>query len=310
MTPSDERSRQSRGREHAVEASVSPRGPDGPSVSPACSGPRLCCPPTDEFLRAAADLGVEFEPGDLDRLAGFLAILLDANARTNLTAITDPAEAWLRHILDALTLLPMLAELSDGARVIDVGSGGGLPALPLAIVSPRLEFTLLEATGKKVAFLREAIADLGLGNARVIQARAEQAGQDRGARNPDGTRSGGLREAFDAVTARAVGRLAVVAELTVPLAKPSGLVLLVKGRRADEELAEAAEALAILGARHAGTVDTPTGRVVVLEKSCLTPRTYPRRDGDPKRAPLGVARSSGSARGRGGPASESRGDPA
>lgn len=250
--------------------------------------------PTPEFLAAASELGIEFEPGDLDRLARFLALLLDANTRTNLTAITDPGEAWTRHILDALTLLPMLAELPadrpEPPHVLDVGSGGGLPAIPLAIVCPHLRFTLLEATGKKADFLRAAIADLGLPNASVLQARAEAAGQDRGERTPDGSRQAALRESFDAVTARAVGRLAVVAELTVPFAKPGGLILLVKGQKADEELDEARPALALLGAAHAGTVDTPTGRIVVLEKTTRTPRTYPRRDGEPKRTPLGVSR--------------------
>lgn len=249
---------------------------------------RLTAP--ESFLTAAAGLGIEFDVGDLDRLGRFLALLLEANTRTNLTAITDPEEAWLKHILDALTLLPMLAELPEGAGVLDVGSGGGVPAIPLAIVCPRLRFTLLEATGKKADFLRAAAADLGLDGVGVLQERAERAGQDRGRREPSGERAGCLRGAFDAVTARAVGRLAVVAELTVPFARVGGLVLLVKGQRADEELAEAAEALSLLGAAHAGTVDTPTGRIVVLEKMRETPRTYPRRDGEPKRAPLGVGR--------------------
>jgi len=268
-------------------------GLSSPPPTPPQQGGGLGSPrPTPEFLAAAASLGIEFEPGDLERLGRFLGLLLDANTRTNLTAITDPAEAWVRHILDALTLLPMLAELPEGARVLDIGAGGGVPALPLAIVCPHLDFTLLEATGKKADFLRRTIPALGLRNARVVQARAEAAGQDRGGRQPDGSRSGALREAFDAVTARAVGRLEVVSVLTVPFAKQGGLVLLVKGRQAEEELAEAAEALRLLGAVHAGTVDTPTGRVVVLEKRILTPRTYPRRDGEPKRAPLGVSRRS------------------
>jgi 16S rRNA (guanine527-N7)-methyltransferase len=244
--------------------------------------------PPPSFVVAAGELGVEFEPGDLQRLGTFLALLLEANKTTNLTAIRDPDEAWTKHILDALTLLPTLAELPQGASVLDVGSGGGVPALPLAIVCPQLQFTLLEATGKKVEFLRRAIDTLGLANATVVQERAEQAGQDRGQREAVGGRAGGMREAFDAVSARAVGRLAVVAELTVPFAKLGGLVLLVKGRQANEELAEGAKAVELLGASHAGTVDTPTGRIVVLEKVRPTPRTYPRRDGEPKRAPLGA----------------------
>jgi 16S rRNA (guanine527-N7)-methyltransferase len=217
-------------------------------------------------------------------------MLLKANDAVNLTAVTDAQDAWSKHILDSLTLLPMLADLPEGAKVIDVGSGGGLPGLPVAIVMPHLAFTLLEATGKKVEFLRAAAAALGLKKITVIQGRAEQMGQDRGERSATG-RDGGHREAYDAVTARAVGRLAVLAELTVPFAKAEGgLVLLIKGQKADDELAEAAEALHELKAVHAATVNTPTGRVVVLEKRSATPKMYPRRDGEPAKAPIGARR--------------------
>lgn len=239
----------------------------------------------EEFLRSARDLGVEFEADDIQRLERFLSLLLDTNRTMNLTSIRDPHEAWMRHILDAMTLLPMLAELPEGARVIDVGSGGGLPGIPLACVLPSLRFTLLEATGKKADFLERAIETLGLSNCDVLRARAEQAGQDRGRRTEQG-REGGHRERYDAAIARAVGRLNVVAELCVPLVRVGGPVFLVKGQKADEELEEASGALKTLLVRHAGTVDTPTGRIVVLEKAMPTPRAYPRRDGEPKRAPL------------------------
>lgn len=247
-------------------------------------------PPPPSFLRAAERQGIEFDPGDLDRLGLYLALLLEANRSFNLTSITDPDAAWERHVLDSLTLLPLLAELPDGARVIDVGSGGGVPGIPLAITMPRVCFTLLEATGKKAAFLSRTVAALGLTNVEVVHDRAERAGRDRGrlVPGPAGSRSPGRREAYDAVVARAVGRLATIAELCAPLAKVGGRVLLIKGQRADEELAEAAPALHLLRLEPAGMIDTPTGRIVVLAKHVPTPRAYPRADGEPARSPLGL----------------------
>lgn len=241
--------------------------------------------PTPEFLDAAAKLGLEFDAGDVERLGLYLSLLFSANESLNLTAVTDKAQAWTRHILDSLTLLPILAELPDQARVIDVGSGAGLPGLPLAIAMPHLRFSLLEATQKKADFLRSLVGTLSLANVEVLADRAERAAHDRGERTTSG-RAGGHREQYDAAIARAVGPLAVVAELTAPFAKVGGQVLLIKGQKAEEELASAKRALHELHVVHSGTVDTPTGRIVVLEKPSATPRTYPRADGEPKRSPL------------------------
>ena len=271
-----------RERRGSAPASHDPSAPPSGCLQP--------LPPPDHFLEQATALNIIFEPGEVGRLGLFLALLLDANRSFNLTAIRDSDEAWTRHILDSLTLLPLLADLEDGARIIDVGSGGGLPGIPLAIVLPRLRLTLLEATGKKAAFLQRTAGQLGLANVEFVNDRAERAGQDRGGTSAAGSRrgegGGGHREAYDAVTARALGKLATGAELTVPLARVGGRVLLVKGQRAEEELAEAASALHLLKVVHVGTHDTPTGRIVVLEKHARTPRMYPRRDGEPKRSPL------------------------
>lgn len=249
--------------------------------------------PTPQFIDAAATLGIEFDGGDLERLGSYLELLLETNKTTNLTAIREPEAAWMRHILDSLTLLPALSDLPEGATVIDVGSGGGLPGMPLAITMPHLRFTLLEATGKKAVFLRTTARSLGLSNVAILCERAEKAAHDRGERTGEG-RQGGHREAYDAVVARAVGRLVSLAEITVPFAKaPSeghagGEILLIKGQQADEELEESKAALHALKAVHLRTFDTPTGRVIVLGKGAATPKLYPRRDGEPKRAPLGV----------------------
>lgn len=242
-------------------------------------------PPTDEFTSECAKAGIELEPGEPERLQKFLDLLYEANETTNLTAIKDEREAWMKHIFDALTLLPVIAEAQSAGEhlaVCDVGSGGGVPAIPLAIVCPDARFTLLEATGRKVELLRQFAQELGLENVTVINGRAEQVGAF-------GT--GDLRDAFDLVTARALGRIAVASELCVPLAREGGIVALIKGQKAEEELEEAKSALYMLHAVPTGTIDTPTGKIVILEKTRRTPKTYPRRDGEPKRVPLGVKKS-------------------
>lgn len=240
--------------------------------------------PSPRFVNDAADLGIEFERGDIEKLGRYLALLLAANKRFNLTAITDPDEAWTRHIFDSLTLVPFIVSIRENSagvspmRVIDIGSGGGLPGIPLAIALHDVEFTLVEATGKKARFLEEMAKSLGLANVKVVNDRAEVIGQDH--KNH--------REQYDVVIARAVGRLAVLLELTVPLAKVEGFVLAMKGEKAAEEIAEAKQALHLLHAHVVETMKTPTGALVIVQKQRKTPRAYPRGPGEPKRAPLGT----------------------
>jgi 16S rRNA (guanine527-N7)-methyltransferase len=233
------------------------------------------------------EAGIVFDDGDVERLGHFLAMLLHANTRMNLTAIRDEEAAWDKHIFDALTLVPLLSDLEPESTIIDIGSGGGLPGIPLAIVMPNLWFTMMDATAKKIAYIDQAIDALGLKNARAVCARAEQLGHDRGEKTGNG-RVGAHREHYDVVLARGVGQIAMLAELTVPFAKVGGLVLMTKGQKAEEELEDAKQGLYMLHASHAGTIETPTGKVVVLEKARRTPRDYPRGDGEPKRSPLGV----------------------
>lgn len=210
-------------------------------------------PPVDLAERASA-LGAPLSVETIAKLGDYLGRLLAMNEQMNLTAIKDPAGAWERHALDALTLLAPLAEIPAGGRLVDVGSGGGIPGLVLAIARPDLAITLVEATQKKAAFLSAVASALELTNVTVVPERAEQLTRTE------------LRGAFDAVTARAVARLVALAPLVLPFARPGGLVLLIKGQRADEELAEAGAALARHGGRHERTFETPTGRVVTIRR--------------------------------------------
>ncbi len=230
--------------------------------------------PPPDFIPSLSALGVELSDATLDKLGAYLDKLLVANLSFNLTTVTELNEAWMRHLFDSLTLVPALAGLAPGSRVADVGSGGGLPGLPLAIALPQLSFTLLEATGKKAQFLESTANALGLGNVRVVQDRAETFGQGAG------------RAAFDAVTARAVSRMPVLLELSLPLLRVGGELVAIKGEQAEDEVAEAKRALQILSGQVLALTRTPTGTVVRVRKLAETRAKYPRRPGEPKKNPL------------------------
>ena len=210
--------------------------------------------PPAGFEARLLGIGARIGAPEMDLLGDYLGLLLAMNDLLNLTAIVLPDAAWERHILDALSLLPELASIPPGARVADLGSGGGVPALPLALTRRDLDFTLIESTQKKCAFLEDAASMLGLTNVRVVALRAETAAR------------GELRASFAAVTARAVAPLERLVPLAAPLCAPGGRMLLIKGQRADDELHAAKAALVQTGARHIATRPTPTGRIVVLEK--------------------------------------------
>ena len=237
------------------------------------SSPMLVPPPS--FFEAASELGLEFEPRELELLGTWLTMLEEANQRMNLTRITDPEAAWHRHVLDSLTLLPILHSIEPGS-LLDVGSGGGAPGIPLAITLPNVRFGLVDSVGKKARFLQEVVQRLELPSVQVFNDRAEQLA----------TLGSSQRESWDVVCARAVGRLPVLLELTIPFLREGGLLFAIKGEQAQSEIDESRGALHALHSRVIDTVRTPTGTVVVVEKSRKTPRRYPRKPGEPTRAPL------------------------
>jgi len=207
------------------------------------------------LVERLAALGAHVRVGCLATVGDYLARLLAMNEEMNLTAITDPSIAWERHALDALSLMPHLADVPAGGRFVDIGSGGGVPGIPLAIARPDLHVTLIEATQKKARFLAAVSDDLGLSNVTVHAERAEELA------------TGPLGGRFDVVTARAVARLARLVPLVVPFARVGGRLLLIKGQRVEEELQEAKDALAAHHVRHEATIATPTGRIVILVRA-------------------------------------------
>ena len=230
----------------------------------------------DTVNSLAEQYGLELTAEDVRRLGRFLDLLFEANMRMNLTRITDREHAWGRHVLDSLSLLPYL-DASGAQNMLDLGAGGGFPGIPLAIVRPELSVTLLEATGKKARFLADTATTLGLEHVTVLSERAETLG------SPDG----GGRFAWDVVTARAVGPMRVLLELSLPLVVEGGYLLAIKGERASEEIEAASAAFRTLRASVESTRRTPSGTIVVVRREGPIPRMYPRRPGEPAHAPIG-----------------------
>jgi 16S rRNA (guanine527-N7)-methyltransferase len=219
--------------------------------------------PCDDAARALLDsIGVELDSVEEDQLARYLGMLFFANERFNLTRI-DRESAWTRHVVDSLTLLAPLASLENAQRAIDIGSGGGLPAIPLAITRPDISFTLLEATAKKARFLQAVARKLGLANVTVVNDRAEKAARTA------------MRESFDVATSRAVGALSDLAMMSIPFLRIGGVMLAIKGERAGEEIAAAKQALYELHSAVAGEMRGQTNTVVAIEKQRKTPAKFP-----------------------------------
>ena len=234
-----------------------------------------------KLLEQTAAWEIALDTHTRQRLERYLAFLYEANQRVNLTRV--PAEQAVgRHLLDSLCLLAVYTP-PEGARVLDIGSGAGLPGIPLAVARPDLQLTLLDSHGKTVQFLREACAALEL-SATVVQARAEE-----WAHNPD------AREQFDLAVARAVAKMPILTELITPFLKVGGVGLALKSAGENDEILSAAPAAHALGATlelRAVSFETEQGTVSraigLLRKERPTPKSYPRAWKQILSRPLGV----------------------
>lgn len=218
--------------------------------------------------------------GFADAIERYVALLLAANARLNLTRIVEPADVARLHLLDAMAALPILDEVAP-VRALDLGSGGGVPGIPLALARPGVAWCLVDSARKKADALRSIADALDLASATVVAERAEVLGRDPA-----------HREAYDVVSARACAALPVLAEYALPLLSVGGLLVAWKGPVADHELRAGSAAATKLGGsqaevRPAGTAALGDHRFVLIRKVAPTPERYPRRPGQPSRRPLG-----------------------
>ena len=219
-------------------------------------------------------LGLTLEDKTCDTLCAFGQAVVEQNKVMNLTAITEPDQVAKLHLLDSLSLLTL--EDLKGKKLIDVGCGAGFPGVPVKIACPEVKLTLLDSLGKRMNWLETVLPQLGV-EAECVTARAEEAVAQR-------------REAYDIATSRAVARLNILLELTAPYVKVGGAVLAMKGMAAQEELAEAKNAIRRLGLRlekvQEFPVDGTAHTVIVLRKVAPTPPQYPRRYAKIKQSPL------------------------
>jgi 16S rRNA (guanine527-N7)-methyltransferase len=229
---------------------------------------------------AQQQLGLHLRRSQLSALSLYERELLDWNTRFNLTAIRDPREIRIKHFLDSLTCLMALRE-TPVDRLIDVGTGAGFPGIPIKIIYPKMQLTLVESVGKKAEFCRHVANILDLKKVEVVQERAEVLGQ-----NPS------YREQFDWAVARAVAILPVLAEYLLPLVHVGGSMLAMKGENGPAEAHSSERALRVLGGhlRQLLPVTLPgvaeERYLVVVDKVAATPKGYPRKVGVPAKRPL------------------------
>lgn len=245
--------------------------------------------PIQPILQAGAqELGIPLSEQQVQQFDEYQRLLVEWNDRFNLTAITGYEEVQIKHFLDSLAGLPVLANALGGARVTaplrlcDVGTGAGFPGIPLRIVLPELRLTLMDGTAKKIGFLGTVCRELGLHGVTFVQGRAEELGQQAE-----------WRAQFDVVTARAVAQLNTLVEYLLPLVRRDGYAMIYKGSNVAQEVSEAQKAIALLGGEvtSVALVTVPhleeSRHVVLIHKIRATPVQYPRGQGLPRKSPLG-----------------------
>ncbi|MDE6660946.1 MAG: 16S rRNA (guanine(527)-N(7))-methyltransferase RsmG [Anaeroplasmataceae bacterium] len=230
------------------------------------------------FHNELEKLGIVLDERKTNLFEVYYNKLIEVNQVMNLTAITEKEEVYRKHFLDSLEMLRVLKEREE-YTLCDVGSGAGFPSIPLAIVSEKIDVTIIDALNKRINFLNELIQTLDLSNVTALHRRAEDFAKEK-------------REYFDVVTARAVAKLNILAELCLPLTKVGGLFLAMKGASGKEEMMEAEKAIGLLGGKLVDILEfvlpdeEDKRQILVIQKIKSTPSKYPRNFNKIKERPL------------------------
>ena len=234
----------------------------------------------EEFYAHLADLGYPLTDRQKEQYERYFELLVEWNEKINLTAITEKDEVYLKHFYDSIA--PILQGLIENQpiRLLDIGAGAGFPSLPMKILLPELDVTIIDSLNKRINFLHLLAEELGLSGVHFYHGRAEDFAQDKA-----------FRAQFDIVTARAVARMQVLSELTIPYLKVGGRLLALKASNAPEELEEAKNALNLLFSKVEDNLqyELPNGDpryITLVEKKKETPNKYPRKAGLPNKRPL------------------------
>ena len=234
----------------------------------------------EELAKAAAEYGISLNDTQMEQYNRYFELLVEWNEKINLTAITEPKEVAIKHMIDSITAYDENL-FKDGTTVIDVGTGAGFPGLPLKIFCPEIKLTLMDSLNKRIKFLQTVVEELGLKDVECVHARAEE-----GARNKK------YRESFDIAVSRAVARLPILCEYCLPFVKKGGHFIALKGMQYNDEADEATKAIKVMGGSHTDIrpVKLPElddkRAVIPINKTMPTPKAYPRKAGTPTKNPL------------------------
>lgn len=225
------------------------------------------------FEKACEDVDIKFNEDMYNKFMKFKELIKEWNKKVNLTAITEDEEIIKKHFIDSIKVLKNDG-FKQGNKVIDIGTGGGFPGIPLKIVLPDIEITLLDSLNKRIKFINIVIEELELKNIETIHGRAEDFGQD-----PK------YRERYDYAVSRAVANLTALSEFCIPFVKVDGKFLAMKGPAVEEELNDANRAIKVLGGE-LNIVDNVVvegsdlnHNLVCILKKKVTPKKYPRKAG-------------------------------